>query len=77
MCDGATKAPRRAFQARPRLLHKPRAGITPCASRFQVVDAGWSSPVARQAHNRHEAQRAERDERPNDAPAQAGAKMQS
>src|SRR5262249_43036538 len=46
-----TKGSGRAFQARPRLLHKRRAGIVPGASRFQLVDAGWSSPVARQAHN--------------------------
>ena len=34
-----------------RLLHKPLAGGGPYFPFFAPVDAGWSSPVARQAHN--------------------------
>jgi hypothetical protein len=40
-----------AFQAVSRLLHKPPAGGGPYFPFFAPVDAGWSSPVARQAHN--------------------------
>ena len=33
------------------MLHKPPAGGGPYFPFFAPVDAGWSSPVARQAHN--------------------------
>src|SRR5262245_56225207 len=48
---GGRKRRRRPFQALSRLLHKlPR--VRSRASRFSDdFDAGWSSPVARQAHN--------------------------
>ena len=47
---GGRKPCARAFQALSRLLHKPPRG-DPAFSVFDGFDAGWSSPVARQAHN--------------------------
>src|SRR5215208_3750756 len=64
----------RALPNRPCPCYIPAAALLALPN-FRII-AGWSSPVARQAHNRREGlRRAQRDERSNDAPAQAGAQM--
>ena len=49
----AKRQPRRPFKSASLLLHKPPARGPSRAHRFRQdgIDAGWSSPVARQAHN--------------------------
>src|SRR5215467_9874931 len=48
--EGPAKAAQRPFQSGLRLLNKPPR-VVPALPVFGWFDAGWSSPVARQAHN--------------------------